>query len=139
MVTRDNNDYNLYAKNTIYLGDDAAQIGFQASSSLTATDGVWTGSNGISYLGTGSLASYNMFSGSFQELRYYTVVLNEESFDDFVMDPDAIDGNGINGAPDQLAFRASLGGELYTSSISIHPKVTGSWVATSSFASNSGL
>jgi hypothetical protein len=139
MVTRDNNDYNLYAKNTIYLGDDAAQIGFQASSSLTATDGVWTGSNGISYLGTGSLASYNMFSGSFQELRYYTVVLNEESFDDFVMDPDAIDGNGINGAPDQLAFRASLGGELYTSSISIHPKVTGSWVATSSFASNNNF
>jgi hypothetical protein len=139
MLTRDNNDYNLYAKNTIYLGDDAAQIGFQASSSLTDTDSVWTGSSGISYLGTGSLAGYNMFSGSFQELRYYTVVLNEESFDDFVMDPDAIDGNGINGAPDQLAFRASLGGELYTGSASIHPKVTGSWVATSSFASNSNF
>ena len=139
MLTRDNNDYNLYAKNTIYLGDDAAQIGFQASSSLTDTDSVWIGSNGISYLGTGSLAGYNMFSGSFQELRYYTVVLNEESFDDFVMDPDAIDGNGTNGAPDQLAFRASLGGELYTGSVSIHPKVTGSWVATSSFASNSNF
>jgi len=137
MLTRDNNDYNLYAKNTIYLGDDAAQIGFQASSSLTGTDSVWTGSSGISYLGTGSLAGYNMFSGSFQELRYYTVVLNEESFDDFVMDPDAIDGNGTNGAPDQLAFRASLGGELYIGSASIHPKVTGSWVATSSFASDS--
>jgi hypothetical protein len=139
MLTRDNNDYNLYAKNTIYLGDDAAQIGFQASSSLTATDAVWTGSSGVSYLGTGSLAGYNMFSGSFQELRYYTVVLNEESFDDFVMDPNAIDGNGINGAPDQLAFRASLGGELYTGSASIHPKVTGSWVATSSFASDSNF
>jgi len=139
MLTRDNNDYNLYAKNKIYLGDDAAQIGFQASSSLTDTDSVWIGSNGISYLGTSSLAGYNIFSGSFQELRYYTVVLNEESFDDFVMDPDAIDGNGINGAPDQLAFRASLGGELYTGSASIHPKVTGSWVATSSFASNSNF
>jgi len=139
MLTRDNNDYNLYAKNTIYLGDDSAQIGFQASSSLTDTDSVWTGSSGISYLGTGSLAGYNMFSGSFQELRYYTVVLNEESFGDFVMDPDAIDGNGTNGAPDQLAFRASLGGELYTGSASIHPKVTGSWVATSSFASNSNF
>jgi hypothetical protein len=139
MLTRDNNNYNLYAKNTIYLGDDAAQIGFQASSSLTATDAVWTGSSGVSYLGTGSLVDYNMFSGSFQELRYYTVVLNEESFDDFVMDPNAIDGNGINGAPDQLAFRASLGGELYTGSASIHPKVTGSWVATSSFASDSNF
>jgi len=139
MLTKNNNVYNLYAKNTIYLGDDAAQIGFQASSSLTGATGVWVGSNGISYLGTGSLAGYNMFSGSFQELRYYTVVLNEESFDDFVMDPDAIDGNGTNGAPDQLAFRASLGGELYTASVSIHPKVTGSWIATSSFASNSNF
>jgi|694.fasta_scaffold24448_3 hypothetical protein len=139
MLTRDNNDYNLYAKNNIYLGDDSAQIGYQASSSLVGTDSVWTGSNGISYLGTGSLASYNMFSGSFQELRYYNIVLNEESFDAFVMDPNSIGGNSLNGAPDQLAFRASLGGELYTSSISIHPKITGSWVATSSFASNSGF
>jgi hypothetical protein len=32
-----------------------------------------------------------------------------------------------------LAFRATLGNELYTSSVSIHPKVTGSWVSTSSF------
>jgi hypothetical protein len=38
---------------------------------------------------------------------------------------------------ENLAFRATLGGELYTASISVHPKVTGSWVATSSFASNS--
>ena len=55
------------------------------------------------------------------------------------MDPNSIGGNGLNGTPDQLAFRASLGGELYTSSISIHPKITGSWVATSSFASYSGF
>jgi hypothetical protein len=38
-----------------------------------------------------------------------------------------------------LAFRASLGGELYTSSISIHPKVTGSWATTSSFTLNSNF
>jgi hypothetical protein len=38
-----------------------------------------------------------------------------------------------------LAFRAALGGELYTASISIHPKITGSWVTTSSFASNSNF
>jgi hypothetical protein len=53
------------------------------------------------------------------------------------MDPYSIENNGTNSAPDQLAFRASLGGELYTGSVSIHPKVTGSWIATSSFASNS--
>jgi hypothetical protein len=49
------------------------------------------------------------------------------------MNPQSIDANGTNTAPDTLAFRATLGGELYTSSISIHPKVTGSWIATSSF------
>jgi hypothetical protein len=39
----------------------------------------------------------------------------------------------------QLAFRGSLGGELYTGSVSIHPKVTGSWIATASFASDSNF
>ena len=29
---------------------------------------------------------------------------------------------GVNTAPEELAFRASLGGELYTGSVSIHPK-----------------
>jgi hypothetical protein len=55
------------------------------------------------------------------------------------MNPYSIDSNGINTSPTDLAFRASLGGELYTSSISIHPKVTGSWIATSSFTSNSNF
>ena len=40
---------------------------------------------------------------------------------------------------ENLAFRATLGGELYTSSISTHPKITGSWATTSSFASNSNF
>ena len=30
------------------------------------------------------------------------------------MNPNSIEGNGINQSPNQLAFRASLGGELYT-------------------------
>jgi hypothetical protein len=55
------------------------------------------------------------------------------------MNPDSIEGNSLNSAPDQLAFRASLGGELYTGSVSIHPKVTGSFPTTSSFASNSNF
>ena len=55
------------------------------------------------------------------------------------MNPYSIEGNTTNIAPDVLAFRASLGGELYTASISIHPKVTGSWVATSSFTSDSNF
>jgi hypothetical protein len=48
------------------------------------------------------------------------------------MNPQSIESEDT---PNQLAFRASLGGELYTGSLSIHPKVTGSWVITSSFTS----
>ena len=44
--------------------------------------------------------------------------------------------NGINSAPDELAFRATLGGELYTGSLSMHPKVSGSWVSQSSFTNS---
>jgi len=55
------------------------------------------------------------------------------------MNPDSIEGNSLNSAPDQLAFRASLGGELFTGSVSIHPKVTGSFSTTSSFTSNSNF
>jgi hypothetical protein len=55
------------------------------------------------------------------------------------MNPHSIEGNNINSSPDELIFRASLGGELYTGSNSIHPKVTGSWVTTQSFASDSNF
>jgi hypothetical protein len=55
------------------------------------------------------------------------------------MNPHSIEGNSLNSSPNELAFRASIGGEQYTSSISIHPKVTGSWVTTHSFASDSNF
>jgi hypothetical protein len=83
------------------------------------------------------LITYNSFSGSFQEIRYYTKPISESVFKDYVMNPSSIEGNSLNSGADQLAFRLPLGGELYTGSISIHPKVTGSWITTSSFASNS--
>jgi hypothetical protein len=68
-----------------------------------------------------------------QEIRYYNTVLNENAFKDYIMNPSSTEGNLLNSSPDQLAFRLSLGGELYTGSNSIHPKVTGSWTTTSSF------
>ncbi len=55
------------------------------------------------------------------------------------MNPNSIEGNGTNQGPNQIAFRASLGGELYTGSVSIHPKVTGSWVTVPSFTNNSNF
>jgi len=38
-----------------------------------------------------------------------------------------------------LVFRAALGGELYTGSTSIHPKVSGTWTTTSSFTGTSNF
>jgi len=146
MVSRvGSSNFTLYAANNIYNGDDGSSIGFIASSSYIDGD---SGTNWItpginSYFGANGDGitlggnTYTTVSGSYQEIRYYTVGLSSSAFIDWTMNPDSIEGNYLNSAPNQLAFRASLGGELYTGSVSIHPKVTGSWVATSSFAPNS--
>jgi hypothetical protein len=146
MVSRTGSDgFTLYAANNIYNGDDGSTIGFIASSSIAGVDLTdWVTSND-SYFGangnsiTISGKTYTTFSGSYQEIRYYTVGLSSSAFQDYTMNPDSIEGNYLNSSPDQLAFRASLGGELYTGSVSIHPKVTGSFPTTSSFASNSNF
>jgi hypothetical protein len=148
MVSRTGSDYfTLYAANNIYNGDDGSTIGFFAESSYTdlgsgvnwAQPGVnsYFGANGDSIILGGT--SYSTVSGSYQEIRYYTVGLSSSAFIDWTMNPDSIEGNFLNSSPDQLAFRASLGGELFTGSVSIHPKVTGSWITTSSFASDSNF
>jgi hypothetical protein len=129
--------FTLRAANNIYSGVDGSQLGFNASSSvITPGGGDWLNSISLSNFSS-PINSYVDFSGSYQEIRYYTIPLNSQSFFDYTMNPQSIEGNGINGAPDQLAFRASLGGELYTGSESIHPKVTGSWTAIPSFNSDS--
>ena len=144
MVTRDSDTFTLYAADSIYDGFDGAQIGFIASSSLTnaTSETNWIGgitsyfsaqADSISLGGN----TYIKTSGSYQEVRYYTVPLNTSPFQDYVMNPQSTEGNGVNTTPDTLAFRASLGGELYTGSVSIHPKVTGSWTIIDSFASDS--
>jgi hypothetical protein len=146
MVSRTGvSEFTLYAANNIYNGDDGSTIGFIASSPIVGADPInWN--NGVdSYFGaSGSFINisgkrYNTFSGSYQEVRYYAAGLSSSVFQDYTMNPDSIEGNYLNSAPDQLAFRASLGGELYTGSVSIHPKVTGSFPTTSSFVSNSNF
>jgi hypothetical protein len=126
LVNSGSDGFTLYAANKNYKGEDGNVVGFQASSSVTG-ENVWT----ASLISTFGSASYKTFTGSFQEIRYYTNALIKDNFDAYVMNPYSIESS------ENLAFRASLGGELYTASISIHPKVTGSWIATSSFASNS--
>jgi len=146
MVSRTGvSEFTLYAANNIYNGDDGSTIGFIASSSIVGADPMnWD--NGVdSYFGANgssiniSSKTYNTFSGSYQEIRYYAVGLSSSAFEDYTMNPDSIEGNFLNSAPDQLAFRASLGGELFTGSVSIHPKVTGSFSTTSSFTSDSNF
>jgi len=84
------------------------------------------------------------FSGSFQEFRYYSNDISESVFNDFVMNPESIEGNNITGSEssfDVVNFRAPLGNELenfFTSSDQVtqsayiehlsssHPAITGS-------------
>jgi hypothetical protein len=143
-IVSDPATYTLYAANNIYNGDDGSSIGFQASSSVTAsiTQGNSWGTALNSYFpssGRNDIENYSPFSGSYQEIRYYTTELPQSVFNDYVMNPDSIEGNGINSGSVELAFRAALGGELYTGSVSIHPKVTGSWANVPSFTSDSNF
>lgn len=132
LVNKNSNTYTLYAKNKNYNGEDGNTISFQSSSSVVSAATYWNNST-KSYFGISSSLSGKIFTGSLQEIRYYTLPLSESSFDAYVMNPYSIESS------EYLAFRATLGGELYTSSISVHPKVTGSWVTTSSFVGNSNF
>ena len=133
----------LYSANKLYYdGDDGDNIGFIASSSTAVIDtaAMWE-LELPSYLGgSGSFSfggkTYNPFSGSFQEFRYYSEALDVEMFKDYTMNPLSTEGNSVNSTPDTLWFRTSLGAELDTTTTqSIHPKITGSWAVTQSFYS----
>jgi hypothetical protein len=141
MVTRNGDDFNLYAGNKIYEGgDNGTLLGFYSSSSINEDSTFWIlGSNTTFTSQNPAIPGgiYEAFSGSLQEIRYYNSVISESVFKDYIMNPHSIEGNFLNSSPDNLAFRASLGGELYTGSVSIHPKVTGFWATTSSFNFNS--
>jgi hypothetical protein len=123
------NGFELHAADKIYNGNDGTSIGYITSSIINS--GTWSTPT-KAYFATSS--THEGFSGSLQEIRYYNTRLSESVFKDYAMNPLSFEGNGVNGAPDQLIFRAALGSELdITTSSSIHPKVTGSWAITSSF------
>jgi hypothetical protein len=142
MVTRNDDDFTLYAANKIYNGDDGFIIGYTGSATASATAIAWeSGTNAyFGAINTVTIGSktYNNFSGSYQEIRYYNSIIPSGTFYDYTMNPYSIEGVGINGAYDQLMFRGTLGNDLYTASKSIHPKITGSSI-TQSFASNSNF
>ena len=142
-ITRDEPfNYTLRAANSLYSGSNGSSLGWEASSSFVAgdEDGWITGEKSyFPSLDRDDIDTYVAFTGSYQEIRYYNTALNSQSFFDHTMNPQSFEGNSINSAPDELAFRATLGGELFTGSLSMHPKVSGSWVSQSSFTDNNSL
>ena len=135
--------FTLSTGNKIYNGSTGTSIGFYKTSNVDGNQSAWASSylsNFAKIHTDGSKTNYPGFSGSLQEIRYYTTTISESVFKDYIMNPLSFEGNGVNSAPDQLIFRAALGSELdITTTSSIHPKVTGSWATTSSFMSSSNF
>ena len=129
-------NFQLSAGNKIYNGNDGTSIGFYDTIDFENLNlDTWDSSFSSSFGKDNSLGrEISRFSGSLQEIRYYTTTISESVFKDYVMNPLSFEGNGVNDAPNQLIFRAALGSELdINTSSSIHPKATGSWAMTSSF------
>ena len=123
-----NESASLYAANQL-----RGKIGFSASDSTSGYNSSYYGQAVKANLNDSSNYTFNdgtiyqPFSGSFQELRYWSSSLNEDVFFDYVVNPYSNEGNTTNNTPDGLAFRAALGTQLDTGSrTSIHPRVTGS-------------
>ncbi|MDB4344524.1 hypothetical protein OAA18_00400 [bacterium] len=126
MLTKEDANFTLYAGNKIYNGNDGSQIGFIESASVIIGSTDWDGATKSFFPSDRRLPipPYQPFSGSYQEIRYFDQAISESVFKDYVMNPQSSEGNGINGSANQLSFRAPLGGELYTGSVSVHPKVS---------------
>ena len=96
------NKFNLNTGNKIYIGNDGTKLGFTGSTSITVPAHVDTlgyrnanlanqGVGGTNrHFGTGKSGSIK-FSGSFQEVRYWTNLLSESAFHNHVMNPLSIE------------------------------------------------
>ena len=122
------NSSSLYVANEI-----DGKLGFNSSGSTSGFDSSYYDGSSTGYLNKDTNivfddgTTYTPFSGSFQELRYWTQEISQSNFYDFTLNPYSAEGNGINTTPNQLYFRADLGTQLDTGSrISTHPRVTGS-------------
>ena len=138
MVNADENSVSpnvtLYAANVIN-----GQIGFSGSSAISTNTQRFSSVEKSSFPLLSGInidnILYTPITGALQEIRYWDTTLSESTFFDYVVSPYSTQGNTINSTPDAMAFRADLGTMLDTgSSTSIHPKVTGSWEITQSFA-----
>jgi hypothetical protein len=133
MITEDSGEFKLYAGNKTTPGGNYNTYQFLESASVNGNATPWNNGTLSYFSATSNTSLGKIFSGSYQEIRYYNEVITVDPFEDYIMYPYSIDSNGINTAPNTLAFRATLGGELYTEALSVHPKITGSWATTESF------
>jgi len=142
---------NQYGGGATY--DSASLVESWNSFGVSQWDGVYVGG----FISGSDVGTYELndvskiFSGSFQEFRYYSNDIAQTVFNDFVMNPESIEGNNITGSEssfDIVNFRAPLGNELENKFIasssygdfvrnitSSHPAITGSanLVITQSF------
>ena len=153
--------YTLFAKNKIYNGWDGNQIGFEGSASIVSNvsasineawnkfgsseydTSIYLGFSGRALVGSTFIqpSPNDAFSGSYQEFRYYSKPLPEVVFNDYVMNPESIEGTSITGPSSSfnlVNFRAPLGNELESTFISptasantvnfisVHPAIVGS-------------
>ena len=137
----------LRAANSIYNGNDGFKIGYATSSIIIDDFQSWINPffAKINFFYDSNISvplggnNYYGLTGSLQEIRFYNVTQSEATFHDYVMNPYSIEGINYSSSVDNLIFRAPLGSDLNTSTgtlVSIHPKITGSYI-TNSFNDNS--
>jgi hypothetical protein len=129
MVTRKDDPYvtyDLYTVNKTLNEYDEYTIQYSGSDTVqTLFNWNKPGQTLIPGSGSSTIAgkTYVSATGSFQEVRYYKVPLSASQFTDFGANSNSIESNTITSSYEDLFFRASLGGELFTGSTSIHPAV----------------
>ena len=128
-------DFSLFTQNKVYEGgDNGTNLGFAESSSVNSLTNMYP-SLVTSFFPAPApiINNYAPFQGLYQEIRYYSTVISESVFENYTMNPYSIESNEFNNSQNELLFRAPLGGDLYTQSLSIHPRITGSWIPLQSF------
>ena len=130
--------YETHETASIYVANEIdGKIGFSGSETKGVDVTYWTQIDNSQFPLSRSFniaeKTWEPFSGSIQEIRYFSSLISSSVFYDYVVNPYSFEANGVNGSEDQLAFRADLGSMLDTGSrTSIHPRVSGSNI-TSSF------
>jgi len=117
LIQKDNNSYKLFVKKKT---DN--YISHQYSSSLNYVGNKWTEST--SNLSGNSFTSSlfilgQQITGSFMELRYWSEVLEETTFENHVLNPENITGNSLDSPYNSLSLRLPLGSDTNVYKLSL--------------------